>query len=247
MAGEDGKLSADHNVDHGEIAKFEALAHRWWDPDGDFKPLHDINAVRVAYLEERCRLAGARVADVGCGGGILTESLAGLGAEVTGIDMARSPLAVAQLHAIEAGLDTAIRYERTTPEAFAQAEPAAFGLVTCLEMLEHVPDVTSTVQALADLAAPGGDVVVSTINRTPKAYLLAVLGAEYMLRILPRGTHDYEKFIRPSELARAMRHAGLTVVEIVGVRYNPFTRSCALGDDVDVNYLVHARKDGDHA
>ena len=236
-------MTAHGNVDRAEIEKFEALAHRWWDPDGDFKPLHDINAVRVAYLAERCGLAGARVADVGCGGGILTESLAMLGAEVTGIDMAESPLAVARLHAIESGLDRVIRYERTSPESFARAEPAGFSLVTCLEMLEHVPDITLTVQALADLAEPGGDVVVSTINRNPKSYLLAVLGAEYVLRILPRGTHDYEKFIRPSELARAMRKAGLTVLEIVGMRYNPFTRKCALGDDVDVNYVVHARKE----
>ena len=236
-------MTAHGNVDRAEIEKFEALAHRWWDPDGDFKPLHDINAVRVAYLAERCSLAGARVADVGCGGGILTESLATLGAEVTGIDMAESPLAVARLHAIESGLDRVIRYERTSPESFAREEPAGFSLVTCLEMLEHVPDITLTVQALADLAEPGGDVVVSTINRNPKSYLLAVLGAEYVLRILPRGTHDYEKFIRPSELARAMRKAGLTVLEIVGMRYNPFTRKCALGDDVDVNYVVHARKE----
>ncbi len=236
-------MTADANVDRAEIEKFEALAHRWWDPDGDFKPLHDINAVRVAYLAERCALAGARVADIGCGGGILTESLASLGAHVSGIDMAESPLAVARLHAIESGLDADIRYERTSPEAFALEAPGAFSLVTCLEMLEHVPDVTSTVQALADLAEPGGDVIVSTINRNPKSYLLAVLGAEYVLGILPRGTHDYGKFIRPSELARAMRAAGLTVVEIVGMRYNPFTRNCTLGDDVDVNYVVHARKE----
>ena len=236
-------MTTDANVDRAEIEKFEALAHRWWDPDGDFKPLHDINAVRVAYLAERCALAGARVADIGCGGGILTESLATLGAHVTGIDMAESPLAVARLHAIESGLDADIRYERTSPEAFALEAPGAFSLVTCLEMLEHVPDVTSTVQALADLAKPGGDVIVSTINRNPKSYLLAVLGAEYVLGILPRGTHDYGKFIRPSELARAMRAAGLTVVEIVGMRYNPFTRNCSLGDDVDVNYVVHARKE----
>lgn len=236
-------MTADVNVDRAEIEKFEALAHRWWDPDGDFKPLHDINAVRVAYLAERCALAGARVADIGCGGGILTESLATLGAHVTGIDMAESPLAVARLHAIESGLEGDIRYELTSPEAFALEAPGAFSLVTCLEMLEHVPDVTSTVQALADLAEPGGDVIVSTINRNPKSYLLAVLGAEYVLGILPRGTHDYGKFIRPSELARAMRAAGLTVVEIVGMRYNPFTRNCTLGEDVDVNYVVHARKE----
>lgn len=232
------------NVDQAEVAKFEALAHRWWDPQGDFKPLHDINPTRVAYLDGCCPLADARVIDVGCGGGILAESLAHRGAAVTGIDAAQRPLAVARLHAAEAGLEDAIRYEFATPEAFAAREPAAFQLVTCLEMLEHVPDASSTVNALAALAAPGGHVVCSTINRTPKAWLLAVLGAEYILRLLPRGTHDYAKLLRPAELARAFRDAGLVVTEIIGMRYNPFTRACSLTSDASVNYLLHARKPG---
>lgn len=242
MAGKDACVTAVPNVDPAEIAKFEALAHRWWDPDGDFKALHDINPLRVKYVEDRCTLSGARVVDVGCGGGILTESLAALGADVTGIDVAQGPLAVAQLHAIEAGVENEIRYLAASPEAFVEQEDEAFSVVTCLEMLEHVPDMASTVRALADLVLPGGDVVVSTINRNPKAYALAVVGAEYVLGLLPRGTHDYAKFIRPAELARAVRGAGLEVVAIDGMRYNPFTRRCTLTRDVDVNYLLHARK-----
>ncbi len=230
------------NVDPAEIAKFEALAHRWWDPHGDFKALHDINPLRVEYLGERCELSGATVIDVGCGGGILTESLAALGADVTGIDVAQGPLAVARLHAIESGLESEIRYLATSPEVFAEEERGTFSVVTCLEMLEHVPDMASTVRALASLAAPGADIVVSTINRNPKAYALAVLGAEYILGLLPRRTHDYAKFIRPAELATAVREAGLELVAIDGMRYNPFTRRCTLTRDVDVNYLLHARK-----
>ncbi|MCZ6888800.1 MAG: bifunctional 2-polyprenyl-6-hydroxyphenol methylase/3-demethylubiquinol 3-O-methyltransferase UbiG [Gammaproteobacteria bacterium] len=229
------------NVDSREIAKFEALAHRWWDPDGDFKPLHDINPVRVAYIAGRCAIAGQPVIDIGCGGGILTESLAGLGADVTGIDMAEGPLTVAKLHAFETGC-TDVRYELATPEAFAAVEPERFELVTCLEMLEHVPDIQSTIDALARLAAPGGHIVLSTINRHPKAYALAVIGAEYVLNLLPRGTHDYQKFIKPSELASAVRNAGLSPVEIRGLRYNPFTRRASLSDDVDINYMLYATK-----
>ncbi len=230
------------NVDRGEIARFEALAHRWWDADGDFKALHDINPLRLDYLARQRALAGARVIDVGCGGGILTEGLAALGAQVTGIDAARKPLEVARLHALEAGLGDVIRYESATPETFAEQSPGAFDLVTCLEMVEHVPDVASTVAALSALAAPGAEVVTSTINRTPKSYLLAVLGAEYVLRLLPRGTHDYAKLVRPAELAAAARAAGLVVMEIVGMRYNPFTRACSLTADVDVNYFLRAQK-----
>ena len=230
------------NVDQEEIARFEALAHRWWDADGDFKALHDINPTRLDYLAKLRPLAGARVIDVGCGGGILAEGLADLGSQVTGIDVAGKPLEVARLHAVEAGKDNLIRYESATPEAFAEGEPGAFDLVTCLEMIEHVPDITSTVGALAKLATPGGDVVISTINRNPKAYLLAVLGAEYVLGLLPRGTHDYAKLVQPAELARAARAAGLVVLEIVGLRYNPFTRTSVLSRDVDVNYLLRAQK-----
>lgn len=228
------------NVDHQEIAKFEALASRWWDPEGDFKPLHDINPIRVDYIRERADLDAGPLLDVGCGGGILAESLARGGARVTGIDMAESPLSVARLHALDTG--TEVEYLATTAEALAAQRPAAFATVTCLEMLEHVPDFPSTVRACAELTRPGGELFFSTINRNPKAYLLAVLGAEYLLGLLPRGTHDYEKFIRPHELATAARQAGLVVREIRGLRYNPFTRRCTLSADVDVNYLLHAHK-----
>jgi 2-polyprenyl-6-hydroxyphenyl methylase/3-demethylubiquinone-9 3-methyltransferase len=228
------------NVDQQEIAKFEALASRWWDPEGDFRPLHDINPARLAYVQERADLAAGTLLDVGCGGGILAESLARAGARVTGIDMAESPLSVARLHALDSG--TELEYLATTAEALAAERPEAFATVTCMEMLEHVPDYVSTVQACADLVEPGGNLFFSTINRNPKSYLLAVIGAEYVLGLLPRGTHDYEKFIRPHELAHAIRQAGLVVRDVRGIRYNPFTRSCTLTRGVDVNYLLHAGK-----
>ena len=228
------------NFDPAEIRKFEALANRWWDPEGDFKTLHDINPVRLDYIAEHASLQAGPVLDVGCGGGILTESLAAAGADVTGIDMAEKPLAVARLHALESG--SGVFYAATTAEALATERPGAFATVTCLEMLEHVPDYASTIRACADLAAAGGALFLSTINRHPKAYLLAVLGAEYVLNILPRGTHDYERFIRPSELARAVRGAGLRVEEIIGLRYNPFSRVAKLSSDVDVNYMLRAVK-----
>jgi len=228
------------NVDEKEIGKFEALANRWWDPEGDFKPLHDINPLRAQYIQDKSDILAAAVLDVGCGGGILAESLAHAGARVTGIDMAESPLAVARLHALETNIE--VEYLAITAEALAAERPGSFGTVACLEMLEHVPDYGSTVQACADLAAPGAALVFSTINRNPKAYALAVLGAEYVLGLLPRGTHDYAKFIRPAELAAAVRNAGLEVREIVGMRYNPFTRQCTLSSDVDVNYLLYAEK-----
>jgi 2-polyprenyl-6-hydroxyphenyl methylase/3-demethylubiquinone-9 3-methyltransferase len=228
------------NVDVHEIAKFESLAHRWWDPTGDFRPLHDINPARLAWIAARCPPSGCRAVDVGCGGGILAEALARAGADVAGIDMGEAPLAVARLHALEAGVT--VGYRQATAESLAAESPGAFDLVTCMEMLEHVPDPASVVAACATLVRKGGHVFFSTINRNPKAWALAVVGAEYVLRLLPRGTHEYAKFIRPSELARAVRAAGLDVVEIAGMRYNPFTREVSIGDDVDVNYLLYARK-----
>jgi len=228
------------NVDSQEISKFEALAHRWWDPEGDFRPLHDINPVRLEYIADKLPLAGVNAVDVGCGGGILAESMAMAGARVTGLDMAESPLAVARLHALDSGAE--VDYLASTAEDFAARRAGEFDLVTCLEMLEHVPEPASTIAACADLARSGGHLVFSTINRNPKSYLLAVVGAEYVLGLLPKGTHDYQKFITPAELAGAVRDAGLEVVEIIGMRYNPFTRNCSLGKDVDVNYLLYARK-----
>ena len=228
------------NVDQDEISKFDALAHRWWDPDGDFKPLHDINPVRLDYIASRTQLNEGAVVDVGCGGGILSESMARGGATVTGIDMASKALTVARLHALESQVQ--LTYADTTAEQLAQEHPAEFRTVTCMEMLEHVTSYPSTVQACADLATAGGDLFFSTINRSPKAYLLLVLGAEYVLRLLPRGTHEYEKFIKPSELAQAIRDAGLQVVDVSGMAYNPFTRKCTIGRDLDANYLLHAKK-----
>jgi len=228
------------NVDQAEIQKFEALAHRWWDPEGDFRPLHDINPVRLDYISERAPLAGTTAVDVGCGGGILAEAMARAGARVTGMDMAGSPLSVARLHALESGVE--VEYLESTAETLAEARPGRYQVVTCLEMLEHVPDIASTIAACADLATPGGQLFFSTINRNPKAWALAVVGAEYVLGLLPRGTHDYAKFIKPHELAAAVREAGLEVVEITGMSYNPFSRKASLGRDLDVNYLLHARK-----
>ena len=228
------------NADDEEIGKFEALAHRWWDPDGEFRPLHDINPLRLDYIAQRTDLHGGPVLDVGCGGGLLAESLAVAGAAVTGIDMAEKPLAVARRHALDSGAK--VEYLAATAESLAEQRPNAFAAVTCLELLEHVPDYPSTVAACAHLAAPGGTLIFSTINRHPKAYLLAVLGAEYVLNILPKGTHDYAKFIRPAELAAAVRQAGLQVEQIIGLRYNPFSRIAKLSSDVEVNYLLRASK-----
>ena len=228
------------NIDDAEIGKFEALAHRWWDPNGDFRALHDINPLRLGYVDDRAPLKGARVVDVGCGGGILAEAMAMAGAEVTGIDMAGKPLAVARLHALETGAE--LEYLAATPEDLASERPGTFETVTCMEMLEHVPDYASSIAACAELAAPGGQLFFSTISRTPKAYLLAVLGAEYVLNILPRGTHDYARLIRPSELARAVRKAGLQVTDVSGMAYNPFSHQARLTRDADVNYLLHAVK-----
>lgn len=229
------------NADPHELAKFGDLAHRWWDPNSEFKPLHDINPLRLGWID-RCRqLKGKRVIDVGCGGGILSEGMAALGASVTGIDLGEKALGVAKLHLFESGLK--VDYRHISAEDMASAEPGAFDVVTCLEMLEHVPDPASTVRACAQLVKPGGEVFFSTINRNPKAYLFAVIGAEYVLKMLPRGTHDYARFLRPAELARYCREAGLNVVEVVGMAYNPLTRTYSLGRDTSVNYLVRARRE----
>ena len=224
------------NIDQAEIGKFDQLASRWWDPDSEFKPLHDINPLRLDYINRRVALAERKVIDVGCGGGLLAEGMARMGARVTGIDMGEAPLSVARLHLLESGAE--VDYRRITAEDMAAQHPQEFEVCTCLEMLEHVPDPASVVQACADLVEPGGQVFFSTINRNPKAYLFAIIGAEYLLRMLPRGTHDYGKFIRPSELERWARGAGLELRELTGMTYNPLGAEYRLGDDVDVNYLA---------
>ena len=228
------------NVDPEEISKFNALASRWWDLNGDFKALHDINPSRLDYIAQRTNLHAGPVIDVGCGGGILSESIAATGAKTTGIDMAVKALGVAKLHALDSG--TQVNYEESTAEEYAELKTGQFRTVTCLEMLEHVTHFPDTVQACANLTQPGGDLFFSTINRNPKAYLLLILGAEYIMNILPKGTHDYAKFIKPSELAQALRDAGLELVEIRGMNYNPLTRNCRISNDTDANYIVHAKK-----
>ncbi len=234
--------SATANVDSGEIAKFESLASRWWDPTGDFKPLHQMNPVRVEYINTRSPVADKDFLDVGCGGGILTEALAQLGARATGIDMGEAPLAVARLHAIETGATPT--YTQSTAEDLAEETPDSYDIVCCLELLEHVPDPQSVISACARLARPGGHLYFSTINRNPKAFALAIVGAEYIAGLLPKGTHEYKKFIRPSELCQCIRNAGLSLVETTGMLYNPISGKFRLSDrDLDVNYLVHAVRD----
>ena len=225
-----------HNVDPAEVAKFEELASRWWDPHSEFKPLHDINPLRVDYIDRLAALADKDVLDVGCGGGILSEAMARHGARVTGIDMGEAPLGVARLHQYESGVE--VDYRHGTAEQLAAERPASFDVVTCLEMLEHVPDPGSVINACSQLVKPGGRVFFSTINRNPKSYLFAIVGAEYLLRMLPRGTHDYRKFIRPSELDEWARQAGLELDDLTGMSYNPLTGEYRLGRDVDVNYLA---------
>jgi 2-polyprenyl-6-hydroxyphenyl methylase/3-demethylubiquinone-9 3-methyltransferase len=228
------------NADPAELAKFSALAHRWWDPTSEFRPLHEINPLRLGHIERLAGpLAGRRIVDVGCGGGILAEALATKGAEVVGIDLADKPLKVATLHKIETG--STVDYRLVAAEDLAAAEPAAYDVVTCMEMLEHVPDPASTVRACAALAKPGGWVFFSTINRNPKSFLLAIVGAEYVLEMLPKGTHEYAKLITPSELAGFCRAAGLQHADLTGMTYNPITRTYALGRDVSVNYLLACR------
>lgn len=228
------------NVDPAEIDKFQAIASRWWDPESEFKPLHDINPLRVDYIDRQSAgLDGKQVVDIGCGGGLLSEAMAARGARVTGIDLAGQSLDVARLHLHESGLE--VDYRLVAAEDFAEEQPAAFDVVTCLEMLEHVPDPASIVRAAARLLKPGGTLVLSTLNRHPKAFALAIVGAEYVLGMLPKGTHEYARFIKPSELAGFARQAGLLVTDVTGMSYNPLTRQYRLGPDVAVNYLMTCR------
>ncbi|MGI9204932.1 MAG: bifunctional 2-polyprenyl-6-hydroxyphenol methylase/3-demethylubiquinol 3-O-methyltransferase UbiG [Woeseiaceae bacterium] len=231
---------AQQNVDPAEIAKFDALASRWWDPHGEFRPLHQINPLRVDYIRQRVELRDKDVLDVGCGGGILAEAMAESGARVTGIDMAEKPLAVARLHQAESG--TSVDYRQSTAEDLADEMGAAFDVVTCLEMLEHVPSPKTVIESCTKLVRPGGDVFFSTINRNPKSFLFAIVGAEYLLKLLPAGTHEYEKFIRPSELDEWARQPGLQLMSSIGLHYNPITRDYSLGENVDVNYMMHFRR-----
>ena len=225
------------NVDPAEIRKFEELASRWWDRQGEFKPLHDINPLRLNFINTATPLAGKRVIDIGCGGGILCESMSDCGATVTGIDMGKAPLSVAQLHAMESDHD--IDYQRITAEEMASKHAGEFDIATCMELLEHVPDPFSVIDACKQLVKPGGSVYFSTINRNPKSFLFAIVGAEYIMKMLPRGTHEYSKFIRPSELDEWCRDAGLDVISIEGISYNPVTGMYRTSRDVDVNYMVH--------
>jgi 2-polyprenyl-6-hydroxyphenyl methylase/3-demethylubiquinone-9 3-methyltransferase len=227
------------NADPQELQKFSQLAHRWWDPNSEFKPLHDINPLRLDWIDGLVPLGGRQVLDVGCGGGILSEGMAARGAQVTGIDLAEKPLKVAQLHLLESGRKVA--YRKIAVEQLATEQPASFDVVTCMEVLEHVPDPASQVAACASLLKPGGHAFFATINRNPKSFLFAIVGAEYVLRLLPRGTHEYAKLIKPSELAAMCRSAQLNVEDLIGMTYNPLTKRYALGRDTDVNYLLHAR------
>jgi 2-polyprenyl-6-hydroxyphenyl methylase/3-demethylubiquinone-9 3-methyltransferase len=232
--------AATHNIDADEIEKFEKLASRWWDPNSEFKPLHDINPLRLDYIDRLAPLKDRQVIDIGCGGGLLTEGMAKRGARTIGIDMGKAPLTIARLHQHESGLE--IDYRQTTAEQMAATEGGNFDTVTCLEMLEHVPDPAAVIAACAQLIKDDGYVFLSTINRNPKAYLFAVIGAEYLLRLLPKGTHDYTKFIRPSEMEKWARAGGLQLVDLTGMSYNPLTQEYKLGSDVSVNYIACFRK-----
>lgn len=228
------------NVDQSEIAKFSALAHRWWDPNSEFKPLHAINPLRLSWIKSYVNLDGKKVVDIGCGGGILAESIAQSGADTTGIDLSEKALKVAQLHALEVGAN--LTYRAISAEDLAKEHAGQYDVVTCMEMLEHVPNPASVVQACADLCKPGGIIFFSTLNRNPKSYLFAIIGAEYILRLLPKGTHEYAKFIKPSELVACTRAAGLEMLGIKGLGYNPITQVYSLNEDVDVNYMIAVRK-----
>lgn len=234
-------MNAELNVDPNEIRKFESIAHRWWDPESEFKPLHAINPLRLNYIDDRAKLKNKRVLDVGCGGGILAESMARRGATVKGIDLGAGPLSVASLHALDSQVE--VDYQHIAVEALAEQAAGQYDVVTCMEMLEHVPTPESVIRACAQLVKPGGDVFFSTINRNPKAFMLAVVGAEYLLRMLPKGTHEYAKFIRPSELEFAARQAQLSLQDLKGMTYNPMFQSYRLGKDIDVNYLMHFKKE----
>ncbi len=231
------------NVDPVEIEKFSQLAHKWWDPHSEFKPLHDINPLRLKYIDSHVPLTGKTVLDVGCGGGILSEGMAGLGARVTGIDLSDKALQVAKLHLLDS--KQRVDYRKIAVETLAADQPAHYDVVTCLEMLEHVPDPGSVIAACASLAKPDGWLFFSTLNRNPKSYLFAIIGAEYVLNMLPRGTHDYAKFLKPSELAQSCRNARLNVVDLIGMSYNPISKVYALGKDTDVNYMIACRKDSE--
>jgi len=228
------------NVDAVEIEKFSALAHKWWDPNSEFRPLHEINPLRLGYINDIVPLSGKTVLDVGCGGGILSEALAGAGATVTGIDLADKSLSVAKLHLLESGKQ--VEYRKVAVEVLAEERPASYDVVTCMEMLEHVPDPAAVVAACAKLVKPNGHVFFSTLNRNPKSYLFAIIGAEYVLNLLPRGTHDYAKFIKPSELAQWCRNSGLNVNDVTGMSYNPLDKSYSLGRDTSVNYVVASQR-----
>lgn len=234
--------ASSRNVDPNELAKFASLAQSWWDPAGPSRPLHELNPLRLRYIDLAAPLRDARALDVGCGGGILSEAMARSGARVMGIDLSQAVLDVAELHALESKL--AVEYKAIAAEELAAASPGSFDLVTCMEMLEHVPDPAATLSALATLVKPCGNVIVSTLNRKPMAFAVAILGAEYIARMLPRGTHEYLKFIRPSELARWGRSAGLELIDLTGITYNPLTRAFRLSPNTDVNYLAHFRRPG---
>ena len=230
------------NVNQLELDKFSALAHKWWDTNSEFKPLHEINPLRLNYIDQHAHISDKSVLDVGCGGGILSESMANCGAQVTGIDLAEKSLKIAKLHLLESGVQ--VDYQCIAVETLAEQQSASFDVVTCMEMLEHVPDPASIIRACAILVKPGGWVFFSTLNRNPKAYLYAIIGAEYVLSLLPRGTHDYAKFIKPSELSRHARDAGLTINDIIGMTYNPITKVYKLESDTDVNYLIACQRHG---
>lgn len=235
-------MTSHDNVDPAEIDKFQAIANRWWDEESEFKPLHRINPIRVEYINKLCGgLDGKKVLDIGCGGGLLTEAMATHNAVVTGIDMAEKSLSIARLHLYESELE--VDYQLTSAEAFAESHAGEFDVVTCLEMLEHVPDPQSVIAAAASLVKPGGHLFFSTINRNPKSFMLAIVGAEYLLNMLPKGTHDYQKLIKPSELAAICREHKLTIKDISGITYNPITDQYKLSQDIDVNYIVHCRTD----